>query len=289
MRSNRKVEEESGDSKPWLASFADLMSVLFTFFVLLFGMSTIEEQQFIQVLQSFGNPVINITQPNTGDGFEAYVSPGIGFLDPFSISPYEGRYEDPPADGGDVSEYMQALILEFETNFLQTSNPFTHAGFSTADERDGTGQTAAIAGQAGEQGQEDLIDGPIITVLNSGEILITFPDMLFPSGSSALVPASIEALNALGSIFDDFPMFELMITGHTDNIPINTPVFPDNWMLSNARAHSVAMFFINNHGIPPYRIEIRGRGEYDPIATNETPEGRAQNRRVEILVTEVNN
>jgi chemotaxis protein MotB len=111
--------------------------------------------------------------------------------------------------------------------------------------------------------------------------------MLFSSGSATLLPETLTVLDYIANVLSEFPMFEIMITGHTDDIPINTPIFPDNFMLSSARAHAVAIHFINNHNMPPERIEMRGRGEHQPIATNVTPEGRALNRRVEMLITEI--
>ncbi|MCL2610409.1 MAG: flagellar motor protein MotB [Defluviitaleaceae bacterium] len=280
MRRNRKAEDEGG-GKEWLTSYADLMSVLFTFFILMFSMSTLEEVRLVQFLQSFGNPLINIVQDPTGDGVDDFASGAIGLESAYMISPYEGRYEEQLQHGGEVSEYMQALVLEFETHFIQFSNPFTHLGFGTAAERDGSDQ--ATAGQTGYG-----IAGVDVVVLDEHTVEITFTDgVLFASGSATLLPEVLDVLSYIAYLINEFPMFEIMITGHTDNVPINTPVFPDNWRLSSARAEAVGLYFIYNHGIPPQRVEMRGRGEHQPIATNETVGGRAANRRVEILISEI--
>lgn len=274
----RKIEEPQEEGAPgWMTSFADLMSLLLTFFVLLFSMSIIDEIRLIQFLQSFGNPQINIIQDFTGEGFEETISGAIGLEDPFMISPDDGRYDEQLAHGGEVSEWFQALVIEFETYFIQLTNPFTH---------DGMGDVSSQAELGMGAGQGDFT-GLEITVLDNALHLEFTSDMLFESGSAQLMPGVIEVLDQIAYILIDFPMFELTITGHTDNIPINTLVFPDNWMLSNARSHAVGTHFINNHGFSPDRIEMRGRGEHQPVATNQTPEGRALNRRVEITIEEI--
>ena len=271
----RAVEEVEEGSPAWMTSFSDLMSLLLTFFILLFSMSIVDEVRLIQFLQSFGNPQINIIQDFTGEGFDETIEGAIGTEDPFMISPDDGRYEEQMAHGGEISEWFQALVIEFETHFIQMTNPFTH---------DGMGAANLQVSQGSGQGE---FSGLEITVLEESLHIEFTSDMLFASGSAQLMPGVIDVLDQIAVILMDFPMFEITITGHTDNIPINTPIFPDNWMLSNARAHAVGVHFINNHGFPPDRVEMRGRGEHHPIATNQTAEGRAANRRVEITIEEI--
>ncbi|MDK2959817.1 MAG: chemotaxis protein MotB, partial [Bacillota bacterium] len=74
------------------------------------------------------------------------------------------------------------------------------------------------------------------------------------------------------------------VEGHTDNLPINTYRFPSNWELSTARATTVVRYLAEKHGIPPDRLSAAGYGEWRPVAPNDTPEHRAQNRRVDIVV-----
>ena len=76
----------------------------------------------------------------------------------------------------------------------------------------------------------------------------------------------------------------IVVDGHTDNVPIHTAQFPSNWELSTARAIAVARFFLDGGGMQPKRVGVAGYGEYRPLATNDTPAGRARNRRVELFV-----
>jgi len=106
--------------------------------------------------------------------------------------------------------------------------------------------------------------------------------MLFESGSADLKDSSAPLLAQIASVLSLVP-FEVRIEGHTDNVPINTPQFPSNWELSHARALAIVKRFING-GVDPARFQAIGYAEYRPIATNDTPEGRSLNRRVEISV-----
>ena len=108
-------------------------------------------------------------------------------------------------------------------------------------------------------------------------------DILFHSGSAGLTKESLIVLDHLASILKQLPN-DIRIEGHTDNVPINTSSFPSNWHLSVARALNTAYYFINNEGLVPEKVSIVGYSEYKPIASNDTPEGRATNRRVDIVI-----
>lgn len=123
-------------------------------------------------------------------------------------------------------------------------------------------------------------------VINRG-LLIRFPDnALFDSGEADLKDAATEALTVIGNILQEEPFTERVISveGHTDNVPMNSAEFPSNWELSTTRATNVIRYFLDEVGIEPKRLSASGYGEHYPIATNETAEGRSQNRRVDIVV-----
>lgn len=114
-------------------------------------------------------------------------------------------------------------------------------------------------------------------------IVVTLPDsLLFSSGSAELKPESIDALTRIGEKLKELPG-KVAIEGHTDNIPISSSVYKSNWELSSARASSV-LHFLLQRGLSPDRFLIAGYGEYKPVATNDTDEGRAKNRRVELII-----
>lgn len=115
-------------------------------------------------------------------------------------------------------------------------------------------------------------------------ITITLPtSLLFDLGSAQLKPEAVEALRRISDALREIPG-KVVIEGHTDNLPLmQNSIYRSNWELSAARASSVLHFFLQS-GLSPDRFTIAGYGEYKPVATNETPEGRAQNRRVELII-----
>lgn len=118
-------------------------------------------------------------------------------------------------------------------------------------------------------------------------LIIRFKDnALFDSGSADLKTSSEEILMFIGELLnsDEFKDRSIRVEGHTDDIPIRTARFPSNWELSTTRSTNVIKFFINRGTIEPERLSASGYGEYYPIADNETREGRAKNRRVDIVI-----
>ena len=106
--------------------------------------------------------------------------------------------------------------------------------------------------------------------------------VMFDSGSAQIRPEFTPILEKIAEELMKIPN-DIRIEGHTDNRPIHTPMFPSNWELSAARATSVLRFLVKK-GIDPSRLSAVGYGEFRPVASNDTPEGRAKNRRVEILI-----
>jgi chemotaxis protein MotB len=115
--------------------------------------------------------------------------------------------------------------------------------------------------------------------------LILQEKILFPSGSAEIKPETYPILDKLYEILKDLPN-PVEVEGHTDSIPISTEKFPSNWELSTARASSIVRYFIAK-GINPERLKASGYADTKPIASNATPEGRAQNRRVEIVILNI--
>jgi chemotaxis protein MotB len=115
--------------------------------------------------------------------------------------------------------------------------------------------------------------------------LILQEKILFSPGSAELKPETYPILDKLYEILKDLPN-PVEVEGHTDSIPISTEKFPSNWELSTARASSIVRYFITK-GINPERLKASGYADTKPIASNATPEGRAQNRRVEIVILNI--
>ena len=109
--------------------------------------------------------------------------------------------------------------------------------------------------------------------------------LLFKSGSDVVDPKGKEALKSLAVVLNNTKDINVMIEGHTDNIPIKTSMFKDNWDLSAARATSIVRILTLDNGFDPIRITASGKGQFHPVKSNETDEGRSGNRRTEIILS----
>lgn len=119
-----------------------------------------------------------------------------------------------------------------------------------------------------------------------GVVYISLSDnMLYKSGSYEISPAANETLSKIAKIIKDYRDYDVLIEGNTDNVPINRENIRNNWDLSALRASSVVQALQNQHGVDPKRLTAGGRGEYNPIASNATPQGREKNRRTQIIIT----
>lgn len=119
------------------------------------------------------------------------------------------------------------------------------------------------------------------------EIIITLKEKVtFLPGEAEVLKGSEPILDHIAEIIQRNPSFLVEIEGHTDNRPIKTTSFPSNWELSVARSTGVLKYFMNRHDISPSRLSIKGSADQKPVASNDTPEERAQNRRVEIRLKE---
>jgi len=122
--------------------------------------------------------------------------------------------------------------------------------------------------------------------IKDGNVYVSLEEkLLFKSGSDVVDPKGKEALKTLANVLNSTKDVTVMIEGHTDNVPIKTKQFKDNWDLSTARATSILRILTTEYGFDSNRITASGRGEFHPIKTNETAEGRASNRRTEIILS----
>jgi chemotaxis protein MotB len=243
MAKKKKQEESKGSN--WLATYADMMSLLMCFFVLLFAFSNIDAAKFMEFAASMSpRDTISVFESGSSDGVTMMLGNGIVEMPMIRRVDTENTY-----DGRGEESDFQRMASDFQTYFADSS-------------------------------MAEQID----LVINDDHINITFRDnILFDSGSATIRTEAVPALDFIGNELRKFPGMLVEIEGHTDNVPMrNSLVFPDNWHLSAGRAISVGRFFVDEKGLSPVSISAVGRGEYLPIATNETAVGRSRNRRVEI-------
>ncbi len=122
--------------------------------------------------------------------------------------------------------------------------------------------------------------------IKNGNVYVSLEEkLLFKSGSDKVDPKGKEALKSLAKVLKSTSDITVEIEGHTDNVPIKTKQFKDNWELSTARANSIVRMLTKDYGFDPRRITASGRGTFHPIKTNKTSAGRSSNRRTEVILS----
>lgn len=131
-----------------------------------------------------------------------------------------------------------------------------------------------------EQGLQNNVS---LEITRRGLIVRLTGQILYDLGKAEIKPEGEKILDKIATSIKDIPN-DIMVEGHTDNLPINNEQFPSNWELSTTRATNVIKFFIENYNISPDRLSAAGYSEYRPLYSNDTPEHRTKNRRVEIVI-----
>jgi len=134
--------------------------------------------------------------------------------------------------------------------------------------------------------RQEISDKEVSVDMRDRGLVITFvAEVLFDSGKAKLRSEALNRLSKVANVLQSTVRdLDVGIEGHTDNVPIKYSKWESNWELSSARALSVLHYLVQEHGINPMRLSATGYGEYRPVAANDTPQGRQQNRRVEIVI-----
>jgi len=141
---------------------------------------------------------------------------------------------------------------------------------------------AALESRLGQEINDKQIK---LQMMEKGLVITVVGDLLFDSGKAKIRPEADALLNKVAeALKDNMGQFNVGIEGHTDNVAIKHSGWKSNWELSTARALSVLHYLVNKEGLSPDRLSAIGYGEYRPVASNETKDGRKQNRRVEIVI-----
>ena len=256
----KKKPEEHVNHERWMVSYADFITLLFAFFVMMYSISIVNTGKFKVLSESltaaFTDPARSLEPIQVGDLVRAPADmQDQSFADPQPkpIRPVEMR--------------QMAKLVDVDPVLLDKAS-------KQLDEIQERVETAMA----------DMIDQGAITVQRS-EYWIEIEmnsSVLFESGSSILYPRVVPILTQLGRVMIDFPN-HVHVEGYTDTVPINTEMFPSNWELSGSRAATVVRLF-EFTGVKPDRLAAIGYGEYYPVAENTNAEGRARNRRVVAVV-----
>jgi chemotaxis protein MotB len=230
----------------WLVSYADFITLLFSFFVVLYAFAKQDQKKQTQVTQAVD---------------EAFRTLGV-----FSMATRQ------PAKGAASSKDQPAVPM----NIVMGQDLLAPAEVKHDLEQIKRDLTQTLSNQVATHTVSIQMgrDGLVISLREAG---------FFNSGSATPKPEALPTLRQIAAKLGVTP-YDLRIEGHTDNIPIHTAQFDSNWELSSARATGIARMFLDMKALPPERLSAAGYAEFHPVASNDTAEGRAQNRRVDLVV-----
>ncbi|MBW1823178.1 MAG: OmpA family protein [Deltaproteobacteria bacterium] len=229
----KRKEEENRETLIWMVTFSDLITLMFTFFVLLLSLCSLEAGKISQM--------------------QSACADAIGVL-------FEGK----------SSEVGFRVIMstkkEIDESALKAKELFRQ--FSGLKTR------LLDVNKRGSMEFEEQEKGMSIIIRD---------DLLFSSGRAEINPSGMSVLRTIGSRFEKFEG-EVIVEGHTDNVPITTERFPSNWELSTGRAVSTVKYLTEELGVSPVVLSAAGYGDTKPRAPNDTPDNRSKNRRIEIIL-----
>jgi len=258
----RKRPVQHANHERWLVSYADFITLLFAFFVVLYSSSQVDKRRVGQLALA-----IQVA-------FEK-----MGIFDSSNSTPALVKTE--PMPFSDVQMIENAARVQ---SLERIVNP-THGELVGAPEHPNMQEMqrqleTALAPQIAKH---------LVSVTPTREgIVVSLRELgFFASGSTVLQPSAEDTLGDFVKIVAPYRV-RIRIEGHTDNIPIHTAKYGSNWELSTARATEIIKVFISQYGIAPERLSASGYGEYYPVTTNDTPEGRATNRRVDLVILNSN-
>ncbi len=274
----KQRQEEHENLERWLVSYADFVTLLFAFFVVMYSISSINEGKY-RVLS---------------DALVAAFRSTPRSMEPIQV----GRIAKAPVNARNQMLNRPAVLsAPMTTPVTLPSAGSIHspvrrsASAGTGPRGQGStgkaGHGAAVLEKIAadlERSLEPLVKEGLIKVRRHAlwiEVEIR-TKILFPSGSAVLASAAAPVLDRIAGILKSFPN-AIHVEGFTDNVPIHTLAYPSNWELSAARAASVVHLFMKD-GVAPHRMAAIGYGEYRPVASNATAEGRSRNRRVVLVV-----
>ena len=236
------IERRRANHDRWLVSYADFITLLFGFFVVLYAFARADVKQQAQIPKAIST---------------AFRSMGVG-----------------PGSSSDASEAAQPAATP--TSVVTAEQIRTPA--EVGQDLNRMQRSLAMALKA------EVQSGAVsLSVERTGLVISLHENGFFASGSAAPNPQASVTLSRLAGSLGSSP-YDVRVEGHTDNVPMHSALFNSNWELSAARASAIGRLLLGLNAISPERLSVAGYGEFHPVASNDTAEGRAQNRRVDLVV-----
>ncbi len=236
----QEEKKEAAGAPAWMATYGDMVTLLLCFFVLLFAMSSTQQETYKELVQSLKSALGSQSVPEAGT------------RDTLKIRPIPSKKQE--NDDSKIDELGTMIDKEMDD----------------------------IASEVRELVMFNKLGGEVSVTKTEDGIVISLSDMLlFEKGGTTLSPKGMEILEKVASVLSTLA-YHVKVKGHTDSSPIRSSCYPSNWELSSARASTVVRLLVAS-GVSPRYISAVGYAHYAPVATNDTPQGRSRNRRVEIV------
>jgi chemotaxis protein MotB len=267
----KKKPPEHVNHERWLVSYADFITLLFAFFTTMYAISTVDAQKMGKMVTSMrasfdagifssGSTALALLPGAEGSGRKLHTNDIVENIN----SPKEGMLRD---------KSLQSL-RELKANLMQPADRAGDPGKSLGVLKR---QIETLVGA-------EAMKGKVSTRLDARGLIVSLGEVgFFDSGSDVIKPDGVVLLDTIATSFVGLDN-HIRVEGHTDNVPIRSARFPSNWELSTARATNIVAHLIVGFGLPPGRLSAAGYAEFRPIRPNDSVEGRARNRRVDIVI-----
>jgi chemotaxis protein MotB len=245
MARRRHGEEEHENHERWLVSYADFITLLFAFFVVMYAVSQVNEGKYRVLSDTLSSAFRHI--PGSAGGAQVAINPDA----PMPVA-VPLRRPSPALKTDERQRVKKEKMRSMAKEISEALAPLV------------------------KEGQVRITEGALAVTVDINA------SVLFAPGDARLDASAVQALTAVARILapNDFPV---TVEGHTDNTPISTPMFPSNWELSGMRASTVVRLFVDQ-GVDPRRLTATGYADQRPVDDNASVEGRSRNRRVAITI-----
>jgi len=290
LAKKKKEDAPAPGSPAWMATFSDLMNLLLCFFVLLFSMSSVDQGKAEALIQSLAQTFSIFEGGGSSFGEGNMISNGADQLT--ELDKYFNTMGQ--TDDGSIDQNVNEDSADGENN--DKFDPIPGASVTPTPSPTMTPDQAIYEEN---KEQSELIYGEVADLLNKVSLgdyvdigidakqyhYITIEikgHLLFESGEAELVKEAWPIISKIGDVLKQYSDYKVEVIGHTDNVPLSRPPYNNNDVLSYCRARTVATYLAETKNLGWENVEFTGRGEREPIESNDTEDGRKQNRRVEI-------
>ena len=273
--SRRKKQAAHANHERWLVSYADFITLLFAFFVVLYASSQIDNRKVAQVAAAIQGGFQHM-------GVFSGTAPGLIVLDEHAPSTSSTPAEPSRQD-------LAHVINDLSTRAHRGEDPAASNDLNAKERGDGgLGASGVSPSEIRKRLEEvlgkELKEHQVDLRMIPGGLVVSLREVgFFNSGEAALLPQAEPTLARVASALNA-RKFEVRVEGHTDDVPIHNSTYRSNWDLSTARALEVVNMLVSKYGFNPERISVAGYAQYRPLASNDTEEGRRKNRRIDLVI-----